>query len=137
MKNLLVGFLAGVVIGGAGIGIYSHHVTEHELASVIFGKELFAAQAASRNLRLIDEERFDTLRKVMHTELDSSIDSSYRLMVSHKPDLGILAPNLIRGLAGAEEYLEVGDQQGRSLLWLRDIMEYVERASKEYERRAG
>lgn len=133
MKKLLLGFLAGMVIGGIGVGIYSHHVKERQLASLVFGLHLYRAQAATKTLKMMDQDRFDTVRRLAMMELDDAVDASYQLMVSHQPDLGILAPNLLPGLVEAEEYLEAVSDEAKTLLWLRDVNDYVEEAAKKHD----
>ena len=116
--------------------VYAHYVKEQELASVYFENYLYAAQDASTILRLLDEKRFDTIRKVEWTNLESAIDGSNRIMVSHEPELGFMAPNLVLGLVETEEYLAAGDPQSRLNLWLRDVTNHVRKVSAENEQDA-
>ena len=129
MKRFLLGVVVGVAIGGLAVGIYSHRVTEKHLASLAFMEHLYSAEAASKILRVMDEERFDTARQLIRLELDSAVDASYRLMVSHQPDLGTLRNQLLPGLVQTEEYLAATDSENHLLAWLRDVNDYVENGS--------
>ena len=137
MKKIGGGFLVGLLVGAASVHFYSGYVTEKQFASVLFSQNLYKAQAASRTLRLMDEQRLDTVRKMAQINLDNAVDTSYRLMVSEQPELGIEAPNLMRGLIEAEEYLTARDPDARTALWLRDVIAYVLKASEKYGKDAG
>ena len=139
MKNFVLGFLVGVAIGGVAVGIYSnrskdnsYQTKERAIASVIFGQHLYTAQATTKILRVMDDERFDTARRLITLERDSALDASYRLMESHEPDLGSsLAHQLLPGLAQTEEYLAATDGDNHLLAWLQDVNVYVKRSTIE------
>lgn len=137
MKKLLVSFVTGLAIGGVIVGIYSHRLKEQEVASVAFAHYLDDAHSAARTLRLIDDGRMDTVRKVLGTKLDLAVDSSYRLMAAHKPELGLLAPIFLPGMREAEEYLSERGEQAKTFIWIRDVTDYVEEAAEAYSKEAG
>ncbi len=130
MKRLVVAFLAGALLSGVAVGVYSHQSKERELVSLWFVSELYDVQAASRDLSLLDDERVDAVRRAVLYELESSINRSYRLMVSEKPRIHA-RPNLVAGLNNAEERLSAGDGGDRLVRWLREVNSYVVDAALE------
>ena len=132
MKNFVLGLLVGIVVVGTGIGVYFYHAKERQLAVLIFGNDLYTAQVSTKILKVMDEGRYETARKLLTSERDSALDGSYRLMVSHEPHVSaFFARALLPGLHQTEEYLAETDPDNHLLGWLQDVNVYVERASEE------
>ena len=132
MKKFVLGLLVGIVMGGTGIGVYSYHAKERQLAALAFGEHLYNAQTATKILRVIDEERYDTVRRLVTLQRDSALDESYRLMVSYEPQVSaFLARTVLPGLDQTEDYLAETDPDNHLRGWLQDVNTYVEHASVE------
>ena len=132
MKRLALGFLGGFLAGALIVGFYFHRAKERDIASVAFGNNLYAAQSAAKTLSMLDQDRLDIVRRLQLIQLESSVDASYRMMVTYDPQLGILAPNLRDGLADAVDYLGQHSPDSRTYRWLQEVSAYVERASEHY-----
>ena len=136
MKKFTIGVLVGIAIGGIGMGIYSHNASylakERELAGIAFIHNVSNAEMATRVLEVLDEERYDTASQLVALQRDAGIDESYRLMASHKPEVGqFIARQLLPGLSRTEAYLAKTDVDNHLLGWSQDVKEYVQRASVE------
>lgn len=133
MKKAILAFVGGAILGGAAVGVYSDQVKdrvfadkERELAGVWFICELANIEAASRSLGLLDEKRFDTVRRIALMNLESSIDTSYRLTVSARPIIpAIVWPNLKPGIERAEAYFAANDSESHLVGWLHDVKKYT------------
>ena len=129
--NVAAAFVAGVVIGGVVVGLYSHRVTDREIAGLWFDKELYKTQAATKQLRLLDEGRLDVLRKITKMQMEFGIKGSYQLMVSAHPEFSHAWPHLLSGLSDTEEYLLANDSENYLLAWLQEVNDYVESGARE------
>ena len=116
------------------MGVYSHYssyqVKERELAGMAFIHNVYDAAMATRVLKVLDEERYDTVRQVLTLRRDSGLDESYRLMASHEPVIGAFAaPQLLLELDLTAAYMAETDAANHLLAWSQDVKEYVQRAS--------
>ncbi len=136
MKNLALGLVIGIAIGGIGMGVYSSHAgyeaKERELAGMAFTNHIASAGFATRVLQVMDEQRYDTARKLLSLERDSGIDGSYRLIASHRPQVGLfIANNLVPELDRTAAYIAETDADNHLLAWTHDVKDYMRRASVE------
>ena len=136
MNKFALGLVVGIVIGGIGVGVYSHYTSyqakERELAGMALLQYVADAGMATRGLQVLDEERYDTLRRLLITQRDSGLDESYRLTASQEPVVdAFAAPHLLSELDRVASYMAETDAKNHLLAWSHKTREYVQRASVE------
>ena len=131
MKKAIAVFVAGVVIGGVLVGLYARRVAEREIMSLWFVEELHRAQAATRQLRLLNEGQLDTLHRITKMQMESGIQLSYQLMVSARPESAPDWPHLLPGLSYTEEYVRANDSESHLLARLQELSDYVVSGKRE------
>ena len=136
MKKLALGLVIGIAIGAVGMGVYSSHAgyeaKERELAGVIFINHVANAGFATRVLQVMDEQRYDTARKLLSSQRDGGIDGSYRLIASHHPQVTLFIANtLVPELDRTAAYIAETDADNHLVAWTHDVKDYMRRTSVE------
>jgi hypothetical protein len=136
MKKFALGLLVGIVLGGIGMGLYSRHANyelkERELAGLSVLLHVWDAGLATRVLEVMDEERYDTARKLIASHRDAGIDASYRMFASERPRVDPFgARNLVPELDRIAAYLVETDPDSSLVEWTQDLKEHLQRASVE------